>query len=76
MDEKQVQNFKEAFAEAHVNRYGKRVLKTAWHFMHWASGYDGNVASRRFTRFEKWCVRHGKPRTTDNAIRWYLKYEY
>lgn len=68
----EVRDFKAKFAAAHENRYGKRVLKTAWHFLHWASEYDGKLASRRFTRFERWCVRHGQPRTADNAVRWFL----
>ena len=70
--DKDVREFKARFANAHEDRYGKRLLKTAWHFLHWAGGYDGALASLRFTRFERWCVRHGQPRTTDNAVRWYL----
>lgn len=69
---KDVRDFKAKFAAAHEDRYGKGVLKTAWHFLHWAGGYDGKLASRRLALFGRWCARNCKPRSTDNAVRWYL----
>ena len=71
-----VRECKAKFAAAHEDRYGKRVLKTAWHFLHWAVGYDGALASRRLSLFERWCAKYDKPRTTDNAVRWYLAHKW
>lgn len=70
--DRDVREFKAKYAAAHEKRYGKRVLKTAWHFLHWAAQYDCVLTVRLQSLFERWCARNRKPRTTDNAVRWYL----
>lgn len=58
-------------ADFKVRYKGRRVLKTAYHFMNWVSGFNVDTCTKNLGKFDEYCRKKKVRATWRNAAEWY-----